>query len=165
MSRELGRNGGRHGYRPSVADQAAWDRAARPKPCKLAVNPALCERIITGLGLQWSPEQIAGWLTVAFPDEPEPRVSHKTIERPAEADDRAVPGHWEEHLDEIAHRLNSRPRKTLDFMTPSRKPASCCSDPLNPPFESLPAHRGTAGQQPRDAGRIAQHELRLPKSD
>ena len=27
----------------------------------------------------------------------------------------------QEQLDEIAHRLNSRPRKTLDFMTPSRK--------------------------------------------
>jgi IS30 family transposase len=27
----------------------------------------------------------------------------------------------QERLDEISHRLNSRPRKTLDFMTPSRK--------------------------------------------
>ncbi|MDQ3631434.1 MAG: hypothetical protein M3417_09275 [Actinomycetota bacterium] len=27
----------------------------------------------------------------------------------------------QEQLDEIAHRLNSRPRKTLGFMTPSRK--------------------------------------------
>src|SRR5687767_8896261 len=29
VSRELNRNGGRHSYRPSVADQAAWDRAGR----------------------------------------------------------------------------------------------------------------------------------------
>ncbi|MCA1713451.1 MAG: helix-turn-helix domain-containing protein [Actinobacteria bacterium] len=39
VSRELSRNGGRRSYRPSVADQAAWERAARPKPCKLALNP------------------------------------------------------------------------------------------------------------------------------
>ncbi|GAC1579445.1 MAG: hypothetical protein NVS3B18_13140 [Candidatus Dormibacteria bacterium] len=29
--------------------------------------------------LQWSPEQIAGWLTVEFPDDPELRVSYETI--------------------------------------------------------------------------------------
>jgi len=54
ISRELARNGGRKRYRPSVAEQAAWDQAARPKPCKLAVNPVLREHVITGLGLQWS---------------------------------------------------------------------------------------------------------------
>ncbi len=67
VSRELARNGGRRSYRPSVADQSAWQRASRPKACKLALNPALREHVVIGLGLQWSPEQIAGWLTVEFP--------------------------------------------------------------------------------------------------
>lgn len=53
---ELCRNGGRHRYRPSLADEAAWDRAARPKPCKLALKPALREHVVIGLRLQWSPE-------------------------------------------------------------------------------------------------------------
>jgi IS30 family transposase len=38
VSREIRRNGGREGYRASRADHAAWDRALRPKVCKLAGN-------------------------------------------------------------------------------------------------------------------------------
>lgn len=79
LSRKLRRNGGRQGYRPSVADQAAWDRAERPKTCKLAGNLVLREHILEGLGLQWSPEHIAGWLRVEFPDDPEQWVFHATI--------------------------------------------------------------------------------------
>ena len=41
VSREIRRNGGRQAYRASAADQAAWDRAQRPKRCKLAQNRAL----------------------------------------------------------------------------------------------------------------------------
>ena len=44
VSRELRRNEGRQGYRASQADQAAWDRARRPKPCKLIQHPALAQR-------------------------------------------------------------------------------------------------------------------------
>ena len=36
VSRELQRNGGRRRYRANRADKAAWDRAHRPKTCKLA---------------------------------------------------------------------------------------------------------------------------------
>ena len=36
VSREINRNGGRRDYRASKAEQAAWERAHRPKICKLA---------------------------------------------------------------------------------------------------------------------------------
>lgn len=36
ISREISRNGGRRSYRANEAEQAAWDRAHRPKLCKLA---------------------------------------------------------------------------------------------------------------------------------
>ncbi len=41
ICREVKRNGGRRHYRANKADQAAWDRAHRPKTCKLAQNRAL----------------------------------------------------------------------------------------------------------------------------
>ena len=43
ICREVRRNGGRRIYRAASADQAAWDRARRPKPCKLANRPTLCQ--------------------------------------------------------------------------------------------------------------------------
>jgi len=36
VSREIRRNGGCSAYRASRADRYAWDRALRPKPCRLA---------------------------------------------------------------------------------------------------------------------------------
>ncbi len=39
VSREINRNGGRRHYRASKADQAAWDRARRPKTCKTGREP------------------------------------------------------------------------------------------------------------------------------
>ena len=147
VSREINRNGGRSAYRANMADEAAWERAHRPKTCKLAQNPALARIVAEKLQLEWSPRQIAGWLEVHYPNDETYQVSHETIyltlfiqargalkkellkylrrpramrrsrhsnlkgkglgqitnavsirERPAEAEDRAVPGHWEGDL-------------------------------------------------------------------
>jgi len=79
ISREVSRNGGLKRYRASRADQAAWDRAHRPKPCKLVINRALAQLVTNKLRRCWSPEQIAGWLKHAHPNEESCRVSHETI--------------------------------------------------------------------------------------
>ena len=78
ISREVGRNGGVERYRAVSSDQAAWDRAVRPKPCKLACHPWLRRTVSLKLRRKWSPEQIAGWLKRNSADE-EHRVSHETI--------------------------------------------------------------------------------------
>ena len=68
ISRELHRNGGYDDYRAAPADQAAWDRAHRPKRCKLARHRALAKVVAAKLQQQWSPQQIGGWLKRAYPD-------------------------------------------------------------------------------------------------
>ena len=81
ISRELRRNGGQRGYRASEAEQAAWDRARRPKICKLARNRALARIVARKLQLEWSPEQIAGWLKRTYPADEHYQVSPETIYR------------------------------------------------------------------------------------
>ena len=81
VSREVNRNGGRQHYRASDADQAAWDRARRPKTCKLAQNKVLSRIVARKIKRHWSPEQVAGWLKRAYPDDENHQVSHETIYR------------------------------------------------------------------------------------
>ena len=81
VSRELGRNGGYDRYRAALADERAWARARRPKRCKLANSPRLRQAVASKLRLNWSPEQISGWLNRAHPDDEYYAVSHETIYR------------------------------------------------------------------------------------
>jgi IS30 family transposase len=137
------------GSTPTPSDgcaRRAWEQALRPKPCRLALNWKLRWRVAQKLVLQWSPEQISGWLKREFSTDQDMQISHEAIyrslfiqtrgvlkkeltahlrtarrmrhpkshnaksgqghildmvsirERPAEVEDRAVPGHWEGDL-------------------------------------------------------------------
>jgi IS30 family transposase len=81
ISREINRNGGREGYRASQAEQLTWDRTRRPKICKLVGNRTLAHIVAGKLQLQWSPQQIAGWLKRTYPGNEDYQVSHETVYR------------------------------------------------------------------------------------
>ena len=117
ISREVSRNGGLERYRAALAEKAFLKRSKRPKPLLLRENEALRSEVARLLEADWSPEQIAGWLKKTSCDGKQMCVSHETIykslfiqtrgqivdaisirERPAEIEDRAVPGHWEGDL-------------------------------------------------------------------
>jgi IS30 family transposase len=79
VSREINRNGGYACYRATEAESAAWQRALRPKACKLAGQLKLIRVISQKLQCEWSPEQISGWLKRQYPDDKSYQVSHETI--------------------------------------------------------------------------------------
>ena len=81
VSREIIRCGGAHAYRAVEADAQAWARTRRPTPCRLATAPILQRIVASKLALEWSPEQIAGWLKLEFPDQDTMRISHEAIYR------------------------------------------------------------------------------------
>jgi IS30 family transposase len=81
VSREISRHRGRPAYRAHVADHHAWDSALRPKKCLLAVNRKLRNIVASKLMLDWSPEQISGWLKMHYADDESMRVSHETVYR------------------------------------------------------------------------------------
>ena len=81
VSREVVRHGGRPAYRAHDADCQAWVSALRPKHCLLATNRKLRDTVASKLILEWSPEQISGWLKTEYPNDERMRVSHETIYR------------------------------------------------------------------------------------
>jgi IS30 family transposase len=81
ISREIRRNHGRIKYRAIDADERAWRRSQRPKPCRLGINQPLQKIVARKLSKQWSPQQVAGWLKVEYPENATMRVSHETIYR------------------------------------------------------------------------------------
>jgi IS30 family transposase len=79
ITREVGRNGGIRHYRAHVAEDKAWERARRPKLCRLAQHGKLRRIVACKLARDWSPEQVAGWLKRTFPEDESWHVSHETI--------------------------------------------------------------------------------------
>ena len=79
ISREIERNGGYDNYRAVKADKRAWDKALRPKRCKLSYNPKLCRVIERKLKHKWSPQQISEWLKLKYPNDESKHVTHETI--------------------------------------------------------------------------------------
>ena len=195
ISREVAGNGGRQRYRATAADQGAWAKATRPKPCKLATNPALAGIVTAQLQRRWSPQQIAGWLKTTYPDNHQMQVSHESIyrtlfvqsrgalrkeltaylrtgrvirrpagvrlpdgrggrpgilnisERPAEAADRAVPGHWEgdlvfgKQMSPVATLVERSTRFVMLVALPSgNHKADVVADALAAAIQRLPAH-------------------------
>lgn len=81
ISREIECNGGIEKYRASQADYRAWNTSRRSQPCRLASLPQLNKVVADKLSLDWSPEQIAGWLKIEYSHDFNMQISHETIYR------------------------------------------------------------------------------------
>jgi len=81
VSREINRHGGRKNYRAILADERAWHLSRRLKICKLEQEPRLRRVVSEKLSLQWSPEQISGWLKREYSQDGTMQISHETIYR------------------------------------------------------------------------------------
>src|SRR5688500_15525131 len=81
IAREINRCGGRRHYRAHAAEREAWRRSRRPRPTRLELCPELRRAVEERLCEDHSPEQIAGWLRVRYPDNEAMQVSHETIYR------------------------------------------------------------------------------------
>src|ERR1700687_2216108 len=79
VSREVRRNGDRPAYRAHDADCQAWVSALRPKRCLLAMKRKLRDAVASILILDWSPEQISGWLKTQYTDDSSIHVSYETM--------------------------------------------------------------------------------------
>jgi IS30 family transposase len=81
ITREINRCGGRRRYRAHAADREAWRRLRRPRSTKLELCPELRRVVEERLKEDHSPEQIAGWLRLRYPDNEAMQASHETIYR------------------------------------------------------------------------------------
>jgi len=79
ISREVSRNRGRRYYKAVDADNRAKRMARRPKLGILELNSELKQVVISKLELNWSPEQISGWLRIQYSRRKGMQVSHETI--------------------------------------------------------------------------------------
>jgi IS30 family transposase len=139
IGREIRAGGGRGRYRLLRAQNAAEQRARRPRACWTEARPEVWVEVQRLLRLRNSPEQISMQMRLDHPGDPLWSVSHESIyqaiyvqtrgelrlrtqrdrrrpqsraakgtakipnminisQRPAEVEDRAVPGHWEGDL-------------------------------------------------------------------
>jgi len=214
VSREIGRNASRLGYRAVAAQAQAEFRARRPKAARLAGNARLRGWVQDRLEERWSPEQISVMLKAEFPDDPEMRVSHEAIyqslyvqgrgalrrelaaclrtgralrkprrkegerrgrikdmvsisQRPAEAEDRAVPGHWEGDLiigtrnSAIGTLVERSSRFVLLLHLPARHDAAAVAAAMTEAMAGLPAalRRSLTWDQGREMAAHAQVTL------
>jgi IS30 family transposase len=79
ISRDVGRHGGRGGYRALAADTTACAARERPKVFAVERSPRLRAVVWRQLRGGWSPASIAGRLATDYPDDQACRVSHEAI--------------------------------------------------------------------------------------